>query len=1246
MTAWINEFHYDDDGTDQGEFIEIAGRAGTSLSGWSLVLYNGANGLAYNTLSLSGLIPNQVNGFGVLSFSYPVNGIQNGAPDGIVLFDGTNVVHRLSYEGTFTALDGVANNLNLPDIGVSEPGTTPEGFSLRLVGTGERLSDFTWAAPAPATAGLVNTGQSFLPDNGVWINEFHYDNVGTDTGEFIEIAGLAGADLTGWSIVLYNGADSGSYATIALSGVIASQQNGYGTLSFAAVGLQNGSPDGFALVNAGGKVLQFLSYEGGFTAANGPANGLTSIDVGVQEPSSAPVGSSLGLVGNGTKSADFTWNFLSDDTPGGANTGQTFGTVTAATVSVDDVSVLEGNSGTTLLTFTVTRSANNTAFSLDFATADGTASAGSDYVAQSGTLSFAVGGALTQTVAITINGDTGFELDETFSLTLSNLVQGTGGTTLLDAVGQGTISNDDVALTRIFDLQGAGHKSPIIGGAVGVAGNSGATRYTTEGVVTAIAANGFYMQDATGDGNALTSDAIFVFTSSAPLASITLGETVRVTGRLDEFRLASATNNLTVTQLNANTSASSIVELGGNTTIAAVVLGVDRLIPTGSISDPGFATFNPTTDAIDFWESLEGMRVEVPLSIATSPTASFRAADPAAPTTTEGPPNNEIWVRLPGNSDPSSLTARGGLLLGPTDPNPERIQLDDLLPSLAFPAVKVGDTLSAVTGVVNYDFTNYEVLIATAPTIVTPSSIAPEVTALTRDFRQITIGNYNVLNLDPVVERTANVAGTNLFQRLGNVDDDVGSGKYAKHAEQIAVNMGAPTIVALQEIQDNDGAEISSVVDADLTLKTLVDLIKANHGITYSVAQISPPSPNQDGGQPNANIRPAFLYRADQVGLVGVERIIDTDLSNGDAFAASRKPLLGTFSFNGQTLTVINNHLNSKGGDNGLFGNVQPPVLSTEAQRIAQAQIIKATVDDLLMADARALAMVVGDLNDFQWSPPLAVLTGGTNPSLVNLGDALLAPNERYTYNFQGNAQTLDHQLATARLMQAAPAYDIVHVNSEFSDGASDHEPSISRFDFRAFSETLTLTAGRDVVDGLGGNDTLFGLGGDDELSGGEGNDRIEGGDGVDLLRGDAGDDTLLGGAAADILRGGLGNDTLSGGDAADRLLGEDGDDRLFGDAGADFLSGGRGVDVLTGGAGRDRFELRGGDGRDIVADFVDGEDTLSFAQLPGVRSFANLTIVQLGADTEVRAGASDALILLGISASSITASDVVFGFA
>lgn len=1070
-----------------------------------------------------------------------------------------------------------------------------------------------------------------------WINEFHYDNAGTDLGEFIEVAGAAGTDLTGWSLVLYNGNDGAAYATLSLSGTIADQQNGFGTLSFTATGLQNGAPDGLALVD-GATVVQFLSYEGSFTATGGAANGLTSTDIGVDEDPAPPAGGSLALTGTGTSYADFTWELAADDTPGARNTGQSFGGTATETVSINDVTVAEGDAGTTTLTFTVSRTGNAGAFTVDFTTGDGTAVAGSDYIAGSGTLTFTAGGALSETVTVTIAGDVVVEPDETILLTLANLVNTAGTTTVSDGVGTGTILNDDVTYTEIAAIQGTGHKSPLVtvntgtGTGAAQAGNSGTARYNVEGVVTAISTNGFWIADPTPDADVATSDGIFVFTGTSvpPPAGLTLGETVRVLGaRVDEFRAGTtsgANNNLTITQLNATVGGVSIVELGGNTEITPILIGPGgRIPPFGAIEDDGFTSFNPTADAIDFWESLEGMVVQIAPSTAVSPTAEFRTRDPNDPANAEGPPNEEIWVAVEGALDPSSQTPRGGLILGPTDFNPERVQIDDLLPGVDLPDVNVGARFGAITGVVNYDFQNYEVLVGSSPSVTQPSILAPETTAISRDFRQLTIASYNVENLDPEVESTAPgaVEGSDLYTRLGNSDDDVGSGKYAQHAAQIAVNLGAPTIVALQEVQDNDGAEISSDVDAAVTLQTLVDLIQANHGITYAFAYLNPPGSNQDGGQPNANIRPAYLYRPDQVSLLGLERITDpnpgeADGFAGDDFAASRKPLQAQFEFNGEVITLINNHFNSKGGDNALFGNVQPPVLTTEAQRIEQARIVNDRVDTLLAADPQAKVVVLGDLNDFAWSAPNRTLdgtAGGGTRVLTDLAEVLLPENERYSYNFQGNAQALDHTLVSDALLGAAPAFDIVHVNSEFADPASDHDPSVSRFDFRGFGEKLTLTSGTNTVDGFGGNDTLSGNAGVNTLLGNTGNDVLDGGLGLDRLIGGAGDDLYLLGAERDVvieLVGG-GADTMVGtatfrlaeeveaglldgaaGDAVlgnalgNLLLGNSEANRLFGVGGADSLAGAGGNDTLDGGEGGDT--LNGGAGRDILRGGLDAD--------------------------------------------------------
>jgi len=165
-TVFVNELHYDNDGTDAGEFVEIAGPAGTDLSGWSLVLYNGNGGAPYDTAALSGTIPDSQGGYGVVTVQYPVNGVQNGGEDALALVDGDDVVQFLGYEGTTTAVGGPADGLTSTDIGAAETSSTPAGHSLQLSGTGTTYGDFTWSAPATATAGAPNTGQTFGDGGG------------------------------------------------------------------------------------------------------------------------------------------------------------------------------------------------------------------------------------------------------------------------------------------------------------------------------------------------------------------------------------------------------------------------------------------------------------------------------------------------------------------------------------------------------------------------------------------------------------------------------------------------------------------------------------------------------------------------------------------------------------------------------------------------------------------------------------------------------------------------------------------------------------------------------------------------------------------------------------------------------------------------------------------------------------------------------------------------------------------------
>jgi hypothetical protein len=166
------------------------------------------------------------------------------------------------------------------------------------------------------------------------------------------------------------------------------------------------------------------------------------------------------------------------------------------------------------------------------------------------------------------------------------------------------------------------------------------------------------------------------------------------------------------------------------------------------------------------------------------------------------------------------------------------------------------------------------------------------------------------------------------------------------------------------------------------------------------------------------------------------------------AWASSRKPLAGEFKWRGQTVFVIANHFNSKGGDSPLYGRYQPIQEPSAVQRARQATLVRDFVDQLVAADRRAKAVVLGDINDFDFSATVNTLT--SSGSLVDL-PRTLPVQERYTYVFQGNSEVLDHILLTQGLAYTPSKlarlfdYDVVHVNSEFADQASDHDPQVVR---------------------------------------------------------------------------------------------------------------------------------------------------------------------------------------------------------
>ncbi|BAY07756.1 SdiA-regulated domain-containing protein [Calothrix sp. NIES-2098] len=621
-------------------------------------------------------------------------------------------------------------------------------------------------------------------------------------------------------------------------------------------------------------------------------------------------------------------------------------------------------------------------------------------------------------VQIPIAGDFTPEANETVNLSLVNPSAGTViGTKQPTAVL--TINNDDLPPSaRIHDIQGAGHISPL----------NGQNVTNVPGIVIAVASNGFYLQDPNPDNDDRTSEGIFVFTSSVP--TVAVGDYIQVSGKVSEFRPGSNANNVTTTEI-INPTINKLSS--GNSLPAAIFLGNGgRTIPTTVIEDDSTnvetnGSFDPANDGIDFYESLEGMRVQINNPVATSPTNDF----------------GEVWVLADNGVNATSKTARGGSLINQTDFNPERIQIDDNLFSGGTPKVSVGAKFGTIVGVVDYNFNNYEVLPTTAPTVVTPSTLTKEVTNLTATSSQLTVATFNVENLDP-----------------GD-----GATKFNNLAARIVNNLKSPDIISLEEIQDNNGATNDSVVDASVTYQTLINAIASAGGPTYQYRQINPVD-DTNGGEPGGNIRVGFLFNPNRVSFVdrpGGTSTSNTIVSNvggtatlsaspglvdptNSAFNSSRKPLVGEFTFNGQTVYVIGNHFNSKGGDQPLYGPNQPPTLSSEVQRQQQATIVKNFVQSILAINPNANVVVAGDLNDFEFSNPLNTLKSAGLSALIET----LPANERYTYNFEGNAQTLDHILVSNNLFNKLDGYDVVHINSEFSDQDSDHDPSVARFNLLA----------------------------------------------------------------------------------------------------------------------------------------------------------------------------------------------------
>ncbi|GII56548.1 endonuclease [Planotetraspora thailandica] len=565
---------------------------------------------------------------------------------------------------------------------------------------------------------------------------------------------------------------------------------------------------------------------------------------------------------------------------------------------------------------------------------------------------------------------------------------------------------------RIHDIQGTGRISPIVGQNV----------TNVPGIVTAVRvtgnARGFWFQDPSADADALTSEGMFVFMGSTSPA-VAIGDSVLVSGRVTEFRPAAGAQSLT--ELGGTITTTKLSS--GNALPAAVPVALpDAYTKSGSLEAQ---PLEPSSYVLDWLEIHEGMRVTIAQDTRL-----------VSPVNTEF---SELWVTLKPGQNP---TPRGGSIYNSyDDPNSGRLMIVALNGA---PAANVGSTLAAgTTGPVDYQSFGGYVVQATQLGTITEGGLKRQKVLPSKKKHDLSVATYNVENLTAT-------------------DPDT---KFTRLAEAVVTNLGAPDILALEEIQDNNGTTDNGVVAADQTVAKFTAAIRAAGGPKYAWRSIDPNN-DTDGGAPGGNIRQGFLFNPGRVTFVdrpggdantavsvvrkhGAGNQISLSVSPGrinptsDAWATSRKPLVGEFRYHGnQQLFVIANHFNSKGGDAPLSAAVQPPVRSTEVQRIKQATEVHNFVKDLSdKSGGRAQVIVLGDLNDYQFSPALQTLTGN-GTVLKTLIDTLPA-DQRYSYIFDGNSQVLDHILISPAIK--GYSYGVVHINAEFSDQASDHDPQIVR---------------------------------------------------------------------------------------------------------------------------------------------------------------------------------------------------------
>ena len=707
-------------------------------------------------------------------------------------------------------------------------------------------------------------------------------------------------------------------------------------------------------------------------------------------------------------------------------------------LTINDVTQSEGNSGMTAFTFTVSLSpASTQTVTVDYATANGTTNPatggascgpGVDYITTSGTLTFNPSDTA-QPITVQVCGDATTEPNETFFVNLSNAMNAAIG----DSQGVGTISNDDVSITPIHDIQGSGNTSPFAGQSV-----------TTTGIVTGLRSNGFFLQtpDAQADANPSTSEGIFVFTSSAPPATAAIGNSVNVTATVQEFIPSADPNSPPVTEL---ISPSVSLNSTGNTLPAAVTITAADM----NVND------------INNIERLEGMRVHVNSLTVCGPTqGNINEANATA--TSNGVFYGVITgtprpFREPGIQVPDPVPSPAPPNVPRFDANPERLRVDsDAQPGTTPIDVTAGAVVTNLTGPLDYAFRTYTILPDAATTPGVSGNLLGAIPVPTPLSTELTVASFNM-------------------ERFFDTTDDPGISDVALTTTAFNNRLNKASLVIRNVMRTPDVIGVEEMEN----LPTLQAV--ANKVNTDAVAA-GQPNPNYQAylveGNDVGGIDVGFLVKAARVSVVDVTQFgkttTYTNPNNGQQELLNDRPplvLRATISAaNGSpyAFTVIVNHLRSLGSiDDPVDGN------RVRTKRRAQAEYLANLIQGRQAADPTENIISVGDYNAFDVNdgyvdvigtikgtpaPPDQVVLASpdlVNPDLTDLVSTLPA-DQRYSYTFDGNAQVLDHELVNQPMMSRLARFAYARNDSDFPtiyygdpsrpERISDHDMPVAYF--------------------------------------------------------------------------------------------------------------------------------------------------------------------------------------------------------